>query len=90
MSGTIYAIILGFSMPNPFGDESFNISGALHMIFGLILLWYSLMAAVLYYITDRILRKRNKEIKWYDALISLSIPFLTWIGTMGTVWIKEL
>lgn len=65
------------------------ISGALHMIFGLILLWYSLMAAVLYYITDRILRKRNKEIKWYDALISLSIPFLTWIGTMGTVWIKE-
>ncbi|WP_231620794.1 hypothetical protein [Fictibacillus sp. 7GRE50] len=143
MSGTIYAIILGFSMPNPFGDESFNsvlsyvfasigiipvymmysfpailiygvitsvisdkvgefiliksenknaeliISGALHMIFGLILLWYSLMAAVLYYITDRILRKRNKEIKWYDALISLSIPFLTWIGTMGTVWIKE-
>ncbi|MBH0166907.1 hypothetical protein IHV12_18465 [Fictibacillus sp. 7GRE50] len=143
LSGTIYAIILGFSMPNPFGDESFNsvlsyvfasigiipvymmysfpailiygvitsvisdkvgefiliksenknaeliISGALHMIFGLILLWYSLMAAVLYYITDRILRKRNKEIKWYDALISLSIPFLTWIGTMGTVWIKE-
>jgi uncharacterized membrane protein HdeD (DUF308 family) len=144
LSGTIYAIILGFSMPNPFGDESFNsvlsyvfasigiipvymmysfpailiygvitsvisdkvgefistksenknaeliISGALHMIFGLILLWYSLMAAVLYFITDRILKKRNKEIKWYDALISLSIPFLTWIGTMGTVWIKEL
>ncbi|MBH0156317.1 hypothetical protein IHV10_08075 [Fictibacillus sp. 5RED26] len=144
LSGTIYASILGFSMPNPFGDESFNsvlsyvfasigiipvymmysfpailiygvitsvisdkvgefistksenknaeliISGALHMIFGLILLWYSLMAAVLYFITDRILRKRNKEIKWYHALISLSIPFLTWIGTMGTVWIKEL
>lgn len=21
LSGTIYAIILGFSMPNPFGDE---------------------------------------------------------------------
>ncbi len=144
LSGTIYAIILGFSMPNPFGDESFNsvlsyvfasigiipvymmysfpailiygvitsvisdkvgefistksenknaeliISGALHMIFGLILLWYSLMAAVLYFITDRILKRRDKVIIWYDALISLSIPFLTWIGTMGTVWIKEL
>lgn len=144
LSGTIYAIILGFSMPNPFGDESYNsvlsyvfasigiipvymmysfpailiygvitsvisdkvgefistksenknaeliISGALHMIFGLILLWYSLMAAVLYFITDRILKRRDKVIIWYDALISLSIPFLTWIGTMGTVWIKEL
>lgn len=66
------------------------ISGALHMIFGLILLWYSLMAAVLYFITDRILKRRDKVIIWYDALISLSIPFLTWIGTMGTVWIKEL
>ncbi len=144
LSGTIYAIILGFSMPNPFGDESYNsvlsyvfasigiipvymmysfpailiygvitsvisdkvgefistksenknaeliISGALHMIFGLILLWYSLMAAVLYFITDRILKRRDKVIIWYDALISLSIPFLTCIGTMGTVWIKEL
>ncbi|WP_286166243.1 hypothetical protein [Bacillus sp. E(2018)] len=66
------------------------ISGALHTIFGLILLVFSLGAAVLYFITDRILKRRNKKIKWYDALISLSIPFLTWIVTMGTVWIKEL
>jgi hypothetical protein len=66
------------------------ISGALHMVFGLILLLFSLGAAFLYFITDRILKRRNKKIKWYGALISLSIPCLTWIVTMGTVWIKEL
>ncbi|MGM0803807.1 MAG: hypothetical protein ACQET8_03655 [Bacillota bacterium] len=66
------------------------ISGALHMIFGLILLWFSLAAAVLYFITDRILKGRNKNIKWYEALSSLSIPFLTWVVTMGIVWLKEL
>lgn len=48
------------------------------------------MAAVLYFITDRILKRRDKVIKWYEALISLSIPFLTWNVTMATVWIKEL
>lgn len=144
ISGTIYAIILGFSLPNPFGDETFNsvlsyvfasigiipaymmysfpailtygvltsvisekagefisiksgnrnaeliISGALHMIFGLILLLFSLGAAVLYFITDRILKRRNRNIKWYEVLTSLSIPVLTWLVTMGTVWLKEL
>ncbi|ANC77282.1 hypothetical protein ABE65_010900 [Fictibacillus phosphorivorans] len=144
ISGTIYAIILGFSIPNPFEDESFDsvlnyvyasigmipvymmysfpaivtygvltsalsekvgefisiksgnsnaeliISLALHMIFGLILLLFSLGAAVLYFVTDRILKRRNRNIKWYDALTSLSIPVLTWFVTMGTVWIMEL
>lgn len=144
LSGTIFAIILGFFIPDPFGDESFNsflsyvfasigiipvymmysfpailiygvltsvvsdkvgefisikssnknaeiiISAALHMIFGLILLWFSLGAAVLYFITDRILKRRNEKIKWYNALNSLAIPFLTWIVTMGMSWLKDL
>ncbi|MQR94538.1 hypothetical protein [Fictibacillus phosphorivorans] len=65
------------------------ISLALHMIFGLILLLFSLGAAVLYFVTDRILKRRNRNIKWYDALTSLSIPVLPWFVTMGTVWIRE-
>ena len=50
----------------------------LHVLFGLILLWYSLLASILFFITDTILMKKNIY-KWKNALVSLGIPFLVLI-----------
>ncbi|WP_160726195.1 hypothetical protein [Bacillus sp. USDA818B3_A] len=140
VSGTLFAIILGLTLPHSTGDInlSFNqshfvstitsipvymmycfpailiygvftsiisdklgdfisikikeknvepfVSGALHIIFGLILFWVSLGASILFFITDRILRSRYKRYKWLEAIKSLAIPVLTWLLFMGIVW----
>lgn len=127
ISGTIFALLLGLIMPDPFdvGISSFGnymqeflisvpaymmysfpviliygtvastvsdylasfianrthknlkvyLSFILHVLFGLVLSWFSLLAAVLYFITDTILIKK-KVYGWKNALKSLSIPFL--------------
>ncbi|WP_179301679.1 hypothetical protein [Neobacillus jeddahensis] len=59
------------------------VSGAFHIIFGLILFWVSLGAAILFFITDRILRGRNKEYNWLQAMKSLTIPLLAWLLVWG-------
>ncbi|MFD2762482.1 hypothetical protein [Lentibacillus juripiscarius] len=141
ISGSLFAILLGLFIPNPFGGDINSVgeyfqafvlsvpmyliyslpvillygtitstisdyiarltsnytsenlkiyfSIALHIIFGLILLWYSLLASFLYFITDYILRKRNIH-KWNNALKSLGIPILVWIVFMGSVYIIEM
>jgi hypothetical protein len=133
ISGTIFAFLLGFILPDPFGTEhigSFGeyvanalfltyiymmysfpailiygvltsfisdkigsiisiktgkekaeiiISGALHFLFGLILLWFSLGAATLFFIIDRMLKKRKERYSFGVAFSSLSIPVLTFL-----------
>ena len=66
------------------------ISGFLHFVFGLILLLYSLGASMLFFITDKILQKNNKEYKWFQAVKSLAIPLSVWLIFMGIVWIEHL
>lgn len=144
ISGTFFAIILGLTLPNFFGDENMGsiqsylysaisiipiymmyslptiliygiltsvisdkigefisikmenkrteliISGALHILFGLILLWFSLGASILFFITDRTLRSHNKKYEWLGAIKSLAIPVLTWLICMGIVWGNDM
>jgi len=61
----------------------------LHMLFGLILLWYSLVASILFFITDYILMKKHIY-KWNNALKSLAIPILVWIIFLGYVHMMDL
>ncbi|MFS0639241.1 hypothetical protein AB1K84_25545 [Mesobacillus foraminis] len=140
ISSTVFAIFLGFVLPNPFGDGNISsfpnyllssvtiipvymvysfpaimiygvvtsiisdkvgefisvkaqekkaeliVSGALHIVFGLILFWFSLGASILFFITDRIMKIRNNKYKWMDSIKSLAIPLLTWLICMGFVW----
>src|SRR5690625_4570575 len=65
------------------------LSFVLHIIFGLILLWYSLLASIIYFITDYILIKKDIY-KWNNALKSLGIPILVWIIFMGIVYIIDI
>lgn len=58
------------------------VSGALHIFFGLILFWISLGASILFFITDRIIRKRNIKYQWMQAIKSLMIPLLTFLICM--------
>jgi hypothetical protein len=62
------------------------ITGVLHIVFGLILLWFSLGASILLFITDRVMRSRKPKYVWLDVIKSLAIPLLTWLLFMGIVW----
>ncbi|MFS0591544.1 hypothetical protein AB1L05_08080 [Cytobacillus horneckiae] len=62
------------------------VSGALHIVFGLVLFWISIGASLLFFITDRLLKSRNKKYEWLEAIKSLAIPLLTWLILMGIVW----
>lgn len=64
-------------------------SFALHLLFGLVLLWFSLLAAILYFITDTILIKKNIY-KWKNAFVSLGIPFLVLIIFMMSIRIIDI
>ncbi|WP_068674214.1 hypothetical protein [Oceanobacillus sp. Castelsardo] len=143
VSGSLFAILLGLIVPNPFGEDissvtdylfafiiatpvylmySFPviliygvltsiisdkigefisgkannekteviISGILHFFFGLILLYYSLVAAILFIITDRILRKNNNEFNWLHSIKSLVIPCAVWLSFMGMVYLEHI
>lgn len=144
VSGTIFAIILGFIFPNLFGDISISsiqdylfssisiipfymmysfpailiygvitsiisdkvgdfisiktkekkveliVSGVMHIVFGLILFWLSLGAAMLFFITDRIMKRRKQQYKWLEAIKSLAIPVVTWLIFMGIVWVNDM
>lgn len=143
VSGTIFAIILGLVIPNPFGDENISsfqsylissitiipiymlysfpailiygvvtsiisdkvgkfvsvkvqkkkaelvVSVVLHMVFGLVLFWFSLGASILFFIVDRIFRIRNNKYKWMEAIKSLAIPLITWLICMGFFWLND-
>lgn len=66
------------------------VSGALHIVFGLVLLWISLGASILFFMTDRVLRRRNKTYTWLEAIKSLAIPLLVWLIFMGIIWGRDI
>jgi hypothetical protein len=66
------------------------ISGILHVVFGLVLLFYSLGASILFFITDRVLQNNNKDYKLLQAIRSLAIPLTVWLIFMGIVYIEHL
>lgn len=143
VSGSLFAILLGSIVPNPFGEDIssitdylFNfiiatpvylmysfpailiygvltsvvsdkisdlisrknnnekfeviISGILHILFGLILLPYSLGAAILFFITDRLLQKSNHKFNWLQSVKSLAIPCVVWLSFMGMVYLEHI
>jgi hypothetical protein len=142
ISGALFAILLGFIMPNPFREQvvaeqnyfysatnvinlylmySFPviliygvltsiisdkvaelmskknenknieiiISGVLHIVFGLVLLPYSLGASILFFVTDRILQKQNKNFYWLQTIKSFAIPLTVWIISLSVSWIEH-
>ncbi|TFB22132.1 hypothetical protein E3U55_07465 [Filobacillus milosensis] len=50
-----------------------------HSVFGLILLPYSLGAAIMFFITDRLIQKYHKGDLLVHAFISLAIPLTLWL-----------
>lgn len=132
ISGALFAILLGFVMPNPFRDPvvaeqnyfyvatriinlyliyslpiiliygvltsiisdkvaefmskkseirntEIIVSGVLHIVFGFVLFPYSLVASVLFFVTDRILQKQSKNFYWLQTIKSFAIPLIVWI-----------
>lgn len=143
VTGSLFAILLGLIMPNPFGETITSIpnylfavvlatpvylmysfpailiygvltsvisdkvsliistktgnekteiifSGVLHLVFGLILLLYSLGASMLFFITDRVLQKKSNEYKPLQAIKSFAIPIAVWVIFMGIVYLEHI
>lgn len=67
----------------------FYISLLLHLLFGLILLGLSLAAAVLFFVTDIVLRRKQIG-GWRNALRSLGLPVFIWIVLMGGVYLMDV
>ncbi|MFD0048912.1 hypothetical protein ACFVHQ_06215 [Actinomycetes bacterium NPDC127524] len=142
ISGALFAILLGFFIPNPFREQvvaeqnyfysastiinvylmySFPVillygvissivsdkvavyltkksedkkieiivSGVLHIVFGLVLLPYSLGASILFFVIDKILQNRNENFHSLQAFKSFLIPLTIWIVSLGIVWIEH-
>lgn len=143
ISGALFAILLGFFMPNPFGEQvvaeqnyfysasiiiwlylmysipvillygvissivsdkvaiyltkksenkkiEIIVSGLLHIIFGLVLLPYSLGASILFFVIDQLLQNRNKNFHFIQAIKSFLIPLTIWFVSLGIAWIEQL
>lgn len=69
------------------GDSRMDImvSGSLHLVFGLILLWYSLPGAVLFFLIDRLLLRFHSKITLSVAALSLLIPLLSLVLFIAAV-----
>ncbi|WP_226669843.1 hypothetical protein [Metabacillus litoralis] len=72
------------------GKSEIIFSGILHALFGLILLFYSLGASILFFITDRVLQRINIDYKPLQAIKSLAIPLTVWLIFMGIVYLEHI
>jgi len=73
-------------MKNNKGKTEHFLSLCLHLVFGLVLLWISIAASMIYYFTDRFLSRKKPVYKWREALKSLLVPLSVWILFMGVIW----
>lgn len=65
------------------------ISGILHIIFGLVILPYSLGASILFCVTDRLLKKQQANFHWSQAIKSFLIPIVVSIVSIGFTLIVD-
>lgn len=72
---------------NRYSKLEIYVSAIFHLLFGTILLWISFTAAALYFLTDRILARRENY-NWKASLTSLLIPMGVWLTFMSFIWIK--
>ncbi|WP_404427106.1 hypothetical protein LG296_14805 [Ureibacillus chungkukjangi] len=61
-----------------------------HILFGLILLPFSLGAAILFLITDKMIQKRNYKFNWVHSVKSFVIPCAVWLIFMGIIYLKHI
>ncbi|WP_050180607.1 hypothetical protein [Domibacillus robiginosus] len=59
-----------------------------HLIFGLVLLWYTLPAALFFFLIDRLLHKWRERYAYKHVLIAMMIPFFTWFIFMMIAFLK--
>lgn len=59
-----------------------------HLLFGLILLWVSLTASLLFFLTDRLLMIRQKEYTGSHAYGSLTVSLILWLLFTSAAWIS--
>ncbi|MET3575541.1 hypothetical protein ACFFIY_02300 [Bhargavaea ullalensis] len=66
------------------------LSGLLHAVFGLPLLWYGAAAGLLGFAVDRLLGRRKAVFSWHEPLSALLVPLIVWVLFMGAIYLQEL
>lgn len=59
-----------------------------HLIFGLILLWFSLIAMLFFFLIDQLLKKWRDRYSYKHVIITMMIPFLLWFVFMMIAFLK--
>ena len=77
------------SKKNNTGNIEIIVSGVFHILFGLILLPYSVGAALLFFMIDRILKQQNKTFNWFQTIKSVIIPLAVWLVSLSVIWIEH-
>jgi hypothetical protein len=89
LTSTLSDYLSKFISNNKDSKKEIYISFLFHLLFGLILLWVSLIASIIYFLVDRFLIKKSNIYKWRQAFKSLTIPFLLWGLFMGIIWLMD-
>jgi len=67
-----------------------SVSFILHISFGLVLQLYSLLAAIPFFITDRLLRRVDPYLKWQYAIYSLALPGIWWTLCFVVTFMEDI
>ncbi|WP_052712082.1 hypothetical protein [Domibacillus indicus] len=59
-----------------------------HLLFGMILLWLTVLAMLLFFVIDRILQKWRERYTYKHALTSLLLPLTVWFALMIIAFMK--
>lgn len=89
LTSTLSDNLSKFISTNKDSKKEIYISALFHLLFGLILLWVSLAASIIYFCVDRFLIKKMNSYKWNQAFKSLVIPLLLWLLFMGIIWLMD-
>ncbi|MCI2254795.1 hypothetical protein L2D08_10505 [Domibacillus sp. PGB-M46] len=70
------------------GHNEWLFSLIFHLIFGLILFWYTLAAALFFFVIDRMLKKWRDRYSYKHVLLAMVVPFFTWFIFMMIAFLK--
>ncbi|WP_039041445.1 hypothetical protein [Sporosarcina sp. ZBG7A] len=68
-----------------FNNAEFMLSGLLHASFGLVFAAYGLVASLLYFAVDRVIRKRKMHVTGKQIITALVLPIAVYVLCLGSL-----
>ena len=71
------------------GKDELLISGVLHTFFGFPFFYLGMFAALLFFVADKLLERRQPRYHWLQGAKWLLIPIGLWLLSSGVAWLNE-